>query len=82
MGGRGSEHCWTGWGICKQVSTTRETEVPAHCLALSGTLGGILWIENYIFGFVVFNYIHWAHFRAPGWMRRDGLEWMGLDDEF
>jgi hypothetical protein len=39
-------------------------------------------MENYIFGFGVFNYIHQALFRAPGGMRRDGLEWMGLDDEF
>jgi hypothetical protein len=39
-------------------------------------------MENYIFGFSVFNYIYRALFRTPGWARRDGLEWMGLDDEF
>jgi hypothetical protein len=39
-------------------------------------------MENYIFGIGVFNYIHWGYFRAPGWSRRDGLQRMGLDDDF
>ena len=55
--------------------------VPAHCLALLRTSGGIFGRAKYIFGFGVFNYIYWALVRAPGRVGWDGFQCMGLDDD-
>jgi hypothetical protein len=54
--------------------------MPAHCLALLCTSGGIFGRAQYIFGFREFNYTYWALIRVPGRVRWDGLKQMGLDD--
>jgi hypothetical protein len=56
-------------------------EVPAHCFALLRSSGGIFRQGKNIFGFRVFNYTYWTLVRAPGRVRRDGFQWMGLDDD-
>ena len=55
-------------------------EVPAHCFTLLRSLWGVFGREKNIFGFTGFNYTYWALVRAPGRVRWDGLQWMGLDD--
>ena len=71
-------------GTCKQVSTMWETAFRDarslfHAFA---HVGGCFWAGKNIFGFRVFNYTYWALVRAPGWVWWDGLQWMGLDDDF
>ena len=56
-------------------------EMPAHCFVLLRASGGVFGREIYIFGFRVIYCIYWALVRDPGWVRWDGLQWMGLDDD-